>query len=44
MRKIDLGPDFIGFGARRPRRPGCGLGIGSTANMRAHLFGFMVFN
>jgi len=41
--KIDLGLDFIRFGAPRTRRPARSLRLTGRAELRAHLVRFMVF-
>jgi hypothetical protein len=44
MRQIDLGLDFVAFGARSTRRLGCALRFRSCKEMRTHLLGFMLLD
>src|SRR6266852_9096943 len=43
MGKIDLGLDFIGVGAAKPRGAAGTLCLAGGAELRAHFFRFMVF-
>jgi hypothetical protein len=44
MREINLGFDFVGFGAGRTRSPALGLRFAGLAEMGPHFFRFMVFD